>query len=215
MLQAQASVQHTKCGRCCARQVCKKDEQTEEGWEQRKTEKKVFEKERLEERIMAQKLVWKRRGETVEGKMKEGTATDLICWFSLELYPFAISRCHTQNICMKTQAFQLNRVKLPSRTLASKLPAKPSETTFSIKSTVSVKQHPVSIREMPAQLDEYMPECLHDHWYDESNSKANRYLGKEQRDQIPWCATLLSLLGCKMHESEAEDSPWQYVWRVL
>lgn len=103
--------------------------------------------------------------------MKEGTATDLICCFSLELYPFATFGCHTDiYIYMKIQAFPLNRVKLPSRTLASKLPAKPNETTLRIKSTVSVKQHPVPSRGMPAQLDEYMPECLHDNWYDESNS---------------------------------------------
>lgn len=46
MLQAPISVQYTKYGRCCARQVCKKDKQTEEDSEQRKIEKKVFEKGR-------------------------------------------------------------------------------------------------------------------------------------------------------------------------
>lgn len=44
---------------------------------------------------MTQKLVLKKRGETVERKMKESTATDLMCCFSLEMYHFATSGCHT------------------------------------------------------------------------------------------------------------------------
>lgn len=43
---------------------------------------------------MAQELVLKETGETVEENMKESRATDPICCFSLEVYPFATSGCH-------------------------------------------------------------------------------------------------------------------------
>lgn len=62
------------------------------------------------------------------------------------------------------QAFQLTRVKLPSRTLASKAPTKPNKTTFIIISMSVFNNIRCEAEEMPAQLGEDVPEHLDGNW---------------------------------------------------
>lgn len=76
--------QYRKYGRCCARQVCEKDEQTEDDREQRKNEKKVFESGR------GQKRAWWHKREEKSGMKAERKHSH---WFNLLLFIRNVSFC--------------------------------------------------------------------------------------------------------------------------
>lgn len=117
-------------------------------------------------------------------------------------------------MCKNIRAFHLTKVKLPSRILVSKTPARPKKTTFSIKS-MSVSNN-IRCQAGRCQLI-WVSVCqsiwMVIGWWIELLSK--QIPRQRAQGQIPGSTALLSPLCCKISESEGEDSPGQYLQGVL